>query len=197
MSTRNWTLGAVLALALAWGWLPEFTITLLCYIGLYALVAAGLVMLTGVGGMTSFGQAAFVVVHLQDALFDRALGGIAHHGAGDAHRVDAVVVVETTVFGRYEGLFNKGGQRFGGEFFAGGWLDFLDHLAVGREDCDGAWAVETAHPASVGQKGVDAAHQGGLAQGHAAAHPRRNQSDAQQAPAASPRFQRGLACHLS
>ena len=62
MSTRNWTLGAVLALALAWGWLPEFTITLLCYIGLYALVAAGLVMLTGVGGMTSFGQAAFVGV---------------------------------------------------------------------------------------------------------------------------------------
>ena len=32
----------------------------LSYIGLYALVAAGLVMLTGVGGMTSFGQAAFV-----------------------------------------------------------------------------------------------------------------------------------------
>ena len=34
----------------------------LSYIGLYALVAAGLVMLTGVGGMTSFGQAAFVGV---------------------------------------------------------------------------------------------------------------------------------------
>ncbi|MCX8115718.1 MAG: hypothetical protein N3D71_11710, partial [Burkholderiaceae bacterium] len=29
-------------------------------IGLHALVALGLVMLTGVGGMTSFGQAAFV-----------------------------------------------------------------------------------------------------------------------------------------
>jgi branched-chain amino acid transport system permease protein len=33
---------------------------LLCYIGLYSMVALGLVMLTGVGGMTSFGQAAFV-----------------------------------------------------------------------------------------------------------------------------------------
>jgi branched-chain amino acid transport system permease protein len=33
---------------------------MLNYIGLYALVAVGLVMLTGVGGMTSFGQAAFV-----------------------------------------------------------------------------------------------------------------------------------------
>lgn len=42
------------------GLLPPFTVTLLCYIGLYSLVAVGLVMLTGVGGMTSFGQAAFV-----------------------------------------------------------------------------------------------------------------------------------------
>ena len=40
--------------------LPEFSITLLNYIGLYAIVALGLVLLTGVGGLTSFGQAAFV-----------------------------------------------------------------------------------------------------------------------------------------
>ncbi|AIO33459.1 branched-chain amino acid transport system / permease component family protein [Burkholderia cenocepacia] len=39
---------------------PEYWITLLNYIGLYAIVAIGLVLLTGVGGMTSFGQAAFV-----------------------------------------------------------------------------------------------------------------------------------------
>ena len=38
----------------------EFYVTLLNYIGLYALVALGLVLLTGVGGLTSFGQAAFV-----------------------------------------------------------------------------------------------------------------------------------------
>lgn len=50
----------VAVLAAAWGFLPPFTVTLLCYIGLYSLVAVGLVMLTGVGGMTSFGQAAFV-----------------------------------------------------------------------------------------------------------------------------------------
>ena len=37
----------------------EFYVTLLNYIGLYALVALGLVLLTGVGGLTSFGQAAF------------------------------------------------------------------------------------------------------------------------------------------
>jgi len=40
--------------------LPEFYVTLLNYIGLSALVALGLVLLTGVGGLTSFGQAAFV-----------------------------------------------------------------------------------------------------------------------------------------
>ncbi len=41
---------------------PEFWITQLNYIGLYALVALGLVVLTGVAGLTSFGQAAFVGV---------------------------------------------------------------------------------------------------------------------------------------
>ncbi|MBW0003233.1 MAG: branched-chain amino acid ABC transporter ATP-binding protein/permease [Hyphomicrobiales bacterium] len=39
---------------------PPFWITLLDYIGLYAIVAIGLVVLTGIGGMTSFGQAMFV-----------------------------------------------------------------------------------------------------------------------------------------
>ena len=41
---------------------PEFWITQLNYIGLYAMVSLGLVLLTGVGGLTSFGQAAFVGV---------------------------------------------------------------------------------------------------------------------------------------
>ena len=40
--------------------LPEFSITLLNYIGLASLVVLGLVLLTGVSGLTSFGQAAFV-----------------------------------------------------------------------------------------------------------------------------------------
>ena len=55
---------AVFLAAVAGGpfFLPEFTVTLLNYIGLYALVALGLVLLTGVGGLTSFGQAAFVGV---------------------------------------------------------------------------------------------------------------------------------------
>lgn len=40
--------------------LPDFYVTLMNYIGLYAIVALGLVLLTGVGGLISFGQAAFV-----------------------------------------------------------------------------------------------------------------------------------------
>jgi branched-chain amino acid transport system permease protein len=39
---------------------PPFWITLLNYIGLYSIVTLGLVLLTGVAGQTSFGQAAFV-----------------------------------------------------------------------------------------------------------------------------------------
>jgi branched-chain amino acid transport system permease protein len=39
---------------------PEFWITQANYIGLYTLVVIGLVLLTGIAGLTSFGQAAFV-----------------------------------------------------------------------------------------------------------------------------------------
>ena len=40
---------------------PQFWVTLGNYVGLYSLVALGLVLLTGVAGQTSFGQAAFVL----------------------------------------------------------------------------------------------------------------------------------------
>ncbi|MDP2218745.1 MAG: branched-chain amino acid ABC transporter ATP-binding protein/permease [Hydrogenophaga sp.] len=40
--------------------LPDFWITHLNYIGMYSMTVLGLVLLTGVGGLTSFGQAAFV-----------------------------------------------------------------------------------------------------------------------------------------
>lgn len=62
LGTRTVTLAAIAVLALSWNFLPDFTQVLMGYIGLYALVAVGLVLLTGVGGMTSFGQAAFVGV---------------------------------------------------------------------------------------------------------------------------------------
>lgn len=50
----------VLLVALSPLLLPTYQVTLLNYIGMNALVVLGLVLLTGVGGMTSFGQAALV-----------------------------------------------------------------------------------------------------------------------------------------
>src|SRR5437660_807720 len=50
----------VVALAAAPFIVPQFWITLGNYIGLYSIVTLGLVLLTGVAGQTSFGQAAFV-----------------------------------------------------------------------------------------------------------------------------------------
>src|SRR5450830_689161 len=50
----------LLVLALPFLSVPPFWITLLSYVGLYSIVALGLVILTGVAGLTSFGQAAFV-----------------------------------------------------------------------------------------------------------------------------------------
>jgi branched-chain amino acid transport system permease protein len=49
--------------------IPDFWITQLNYIGLYALASLGLVLLTGVAGLTSFGQAAFVGVGAYTAAF--------------------------------------------------------------------------------------------------------------------------------
>ncbi len=48
---------------------PEFWITQANYIGLYTLVVIGLVLLTGVAGLTSFGQAAFVGIGAYTAAY--------------------------------------------------------------------------------------------------------------------------------
>jgi branched-chain amino acid transport system permease protein len=62
--TMHWSrvafASSVAALALVPQLAPEFWVTLGNYIGLYSIVALGLVLLTGVAGQTSFGQAAFV-----------------------------------------------------------------------------------------------------------------------------------------
>jgi branched-chain amino acid transport system permease protein len=57
---RLFVVFALLLLALPLLPVPEFWITQANYIGLYALVVLGLVLLTGIAGLTSFGQAAFV-----------------------------------------------------------------------------------------------------------------------------------------
>jgi ABC-type branched-subunit amino acid transport system ATPase component/ABC-type branched-subunit amino acid transport system permease subunit len=53
-------LAVAVLIAVAPAILGTFTITLLNYIGIYALATLGLILLTGVAGLTSFGQAAFV-----------------------------------------------------------------------------------------------------------------------------------------
>src|ERR1044072_2944825 len=60
ISRRTLTIAALALLLVAPFLLPDFYVTLLNYIGLASIVTLGLVLLTGVGGMTSFGQAAFV-----------------------------------------------------------------------------------------------------------------------------------------
>ncbi len=52
--------GMVVLLAVLPVFAPAFWVTLANYIGLYSMIALGLVLLTGVAGQTSFGQAAFV-----------------------------------------------------------------------------------------------------------------------------------------
>ena len=58
--TARWWLGAAIVLVLPPWLLPAFQVTLLNYIGLATLVALGLVVMTGVAGIVSFGQQAFV-----------------------------------------------------------------------------------------------------------------------------------------
>jgi branched-chain amino acid transport system permease protein len=55
---------------------PEFWITQANYIGLYTLVAIGLVLLTGVAGLTSFGQAAFVGLGAYSAAYLAVVHGV-------------------------------------------------------------------------------------------------------------------------
>ena len=44
----------------------------------------------------------------------------------------------------------------------------MHHLAIGREDREGARAVEMVDAAGIGQQAVEASHQGGLAACHTA-----------------------------
>ena len=53
-------LAAVVIISLLPAFAGNFYVTLFNYIGIYTLVALGLVLLTGAGGLISFGQAAFV-----------------------------------------------------------------------------------------------------------------------------------------
>jgi len=60
MMRRALVIASLMLLTVAPLVLPEFHVTLLNYIGLASIVTLGLVLLTGIGGLISFGQAAFV-----------------------------------------------------------------------------------------------------------------------------------------
>ena len=60
MNPRLPLLLAIATIAVAPLLLPDYYVTLMNYIGLASLVTLGLVLLTGVAGLTSFGRAAFV-----------------------------------------------------------------------------------------------------------------------------------------
>ena len=78
MSTRQLHLTiavTVLAVAAPPYFLAPFSITLLNYIGVYSFVALGLVLLTGVGGMVSFGQASFMGIAAYATAWTSALMG--------------------------------------------------------------------------------------------------------------------------
>ena len=67
---------AIALLALAPAWLGGFSITLMNYIGIYAIATLGLVLMTGIAGVTSFGQAAFIGIGAYaTAWYTVALGG--------------------------------------------------------------------------------------------------------------------------
>ncbi|MFA5664591.1 ATP-binding cassette domain-containing protein [Castellaniella sp.] len=67
----------VLLLLAALPWVaPSFWITQMNYIGLYSLVVLGLVLLTGIGGLTSFGQSAFVGLGAYTTAWMTTAGGM-------------------------------------------------------------------------------------------------------------------------
>src|SRR5690606_17073852 len=76
MMRARWPLVAfVLAIAAAPWIVPPFYVTLLNYIGLATLVVLGLVLLTGIAGIVSFGQQAFVgIAAYTTALLTTATG---------------------------------------------------------------------------------------------------------------------------
>jgi len=74
-TTKLVAVAAVLALFAAPYYMAPFTITLLNYIGVYSFVALGLVLLTGIAGIVSFGQASFMGIAAYATAWSSALMG--------------------------------------------------------------------------------------------------------------------------
>ena len=72
---RILSVSAVCALMAAPLFISPFSVTLLNYIGIYSLVVLGVILLSGIGGMLSFGQAAFVGIAAYASAWVSALQG--------------------------------------------------------------------------------------------------------------------------
>ena len=119
--------------------------------GLLELANQGAVLAQKYGAGQLLGDRAGPLLH-------RALAQVAHHGPADPHRVNAVVLIEAPVFRGDKSLLHQGRHRFGRQLFASYRPDFVHHLAIGREDGEGAWAVEVVDATGVGQQAVKARH---------------------------------------
>ncbi len=94
MLSRSIAAAAIIALALLPLLVGPFTITLMNYIGIGAIVALGLVLMTGFGGLTSFGQAAFVGIGAYSTAWVTAVQGMSPWlGLGLALVMTALVAV--------------------------------------------------------------------------------------------------------
>ena len=101
---NRFVLAFVAVLVLGQPLLPEFTVTLLNYIGLYALVALGLVLLTGIGGLTSFGQAAFVGVGAYATAYLTTVHGVSPWWTLLVGMAVTTAIYSVARFGRGDGL---------------------------------------------------------------------------------------------
>src|SRR6188768_3518305 len=82
----------IVLLALVPALAPQFWVTLGNYIGLYSIVALGLVLLTGIAGQTSFGQAAFVGLGAYTTAFLTT-----HYGVSPWLTLPAAIVITLVV----------------------------------------------------------------------------------------------------
>ena len=110
------------------------------------------------------------------------------------------MLIEAPVFRGDKSLLHQRRHRFGRQLFASNRPDLVHHLAIGREDGEGAWAVEVVDATGVGQQAVKARHERCLAAGNAAANQGGKQPYSHQVGAAglgSFAGGGGLAVHLS
>ena len=138
-----------------WRWrrllLGPFSVTLLNDIGIVALVALGLVLLTGVGGATSFGQAAFVGIAAYATAWlttHAGLFALARPGVrARAHRPGRALAIGTLTLAPGRALPAAQHHRLGA----------VDRFLFGNVDALGRYTGICEHPADLRSAAVSLA----------------------------------------